>query len=58
MAEILSLLLAKNPEVRVVVNAITLESVSKVMEWTAPAGSRPISFWCQFHGRRRRAGST
>jgi cobyrinic acid a,c-diamide synthase len=38
MAEILSLLLAKNPEVRVVVNAITLESVSKVMEWTAARG--------------------
>ena len=38
MADILSLLLAKNPEVRVVVNAITLESVSKVMEWTAARG--------------------
>ena len=38
MPDILSLLLAKNPEVRVVVNAITLESVSKVMEWTAARG--------------------
>lgn len=38
MENILSLLLEKNPEVRVVVNAITLESVSKVMEWTAARG--------------------
>ena len=38
MADILSLLLEKNPEVRVVVNAITLESVSKVLEWTAGRG--------------------
>lgn len=38
MAEILDLLLERSPQVRVVVNAITVETVGAVLEWTRGRG--------------------